>query len=97
VALLPGLDPAPMGWKSRAWYLGEHRERLFDRTGNIGPTAWWEGQNVGGWAQHKDGGEIVVGLFEDVGGRLGGDRRRGGAAARVARGPAGDATLPHVA
>jgi len=67
VALLPGLDPAPMGWKSRAWYLGEHRERLFDRSGNIGPTVWWEGRIVGGWTQRKDSGEIAVGLLEDVG------------------------------
>jgi hypothetical protein len=66
-ALLPGLDPAPMGWKSRAWYLGEHRERLFDRSGNIGPTVWWQGQIVGGWAQRKAGGELVVELLEDVG------------------------------
>lgn len=67
VALLPGLDPAPMGWKSRAWHLGEHGERLFDRSGNIGPTVWWEGRIVGGWAQRKDSGEIAVGLLEDVG------------------------------
>ena len=56
-----------MGWKSRAWYLGKHRDRLFDRSGNIGPTVWWEGQIVGGWAQRKDSGEIVVGMLEDVG------------------------------
>ncbi|HEX8156657.1 MAG TPA: winged helix DNA-binding domain-containing protein [Solirubrobacteraceae bacterium] len=66
-ALLPGLDPAPMGWKSREWYLGEHREPLFDRSGNVGPTVWWEGRIVGAWAQRKDGGEIVVRLLEDVG------------------------------
>jgi hypothetical protein len=66
-ALLPALDPAPMGWKSREWYLGEHREPLFDRSGNVGPTVWWEGRIVGAWAQRKDGGEIVVRLLEDVG------------------------------
>ena len=66
-ALLPGLDPAPMGWKSREWYLGGHREPLFDRSGNVGPTVWWEGRIVGAWAQRKDGGEIVVRLLEDVG------------------------------
>jgi hypothetical protein len=65
-ALLPGLDPAPMGWKSRDWYLGEHREPLFDRSGNIGPTVWWDGRIVGAWAQRKDGGELVVRLLEDV-------------------------------
>jgi hypothetical protein len=39
---------------------------LFDRSGNIGPTVWWEGQVVGGWAQRKDG-EIVLRLLEDAG------------------------------
>ncbi|MCB1018161.1 MAG: AlkZ family DNA glycosylase, partial [Acidimicrobiales bacterium] len=43
VALLPALDPTPMGWKARDWYLGAHRARLFDRNGNIGPTAWSDG------------------------------------------------------
>jgi hypothetical protein len=65
-ALLPALDPTPMGWRDRAWYVGEHAPALFDRSGNIGPTAWWDGRIVGGWAQRKDG-EIVVRLLEDVG------------------------------
>jgi hypothetical protein len=65
-ALLPALDPAAMGWKERDWYLGAHREALFDRTGNIGPTVWWEGRIVGGWAQRADG-EVVVRLLEDPG------------------------------
>ncbi len=66
IALLPALDPTPMGWKERAWYLGEHREALFDRSGNIGPTVWVDGRIVGGWGQRL-GGEIAVGLLEDVG------------------------------
>ena len=66
-ALLPALDPAPMGWQARDWYLGAHRERLFDRSGNIGPTVWWEGRIVGGWAQRKDDGEVVLALLEDLG------------------------------
>lgn len=66
VALLPALDPTPMGWKERAWYLGGHREPLFDRSGNIGPTVWVDGRIVGGWGQ-RPGGEIAVGLLEDVG------------------------------
>lgn len=66
VALLPALDPTAMGWKGRAFYLGDHRERLFDRNGNIGPTAWCDGRIVGGWAQRPDG-EVVVHLLEDVG------------------------------
>ena len=65
-ALLPALDPAPMGWQARDWYLGEHRPRLFDHSGNIGPTIWWDGRIVGGWAQRPDG-EIVTGLLEDAG------------------------------
>lgn len=65
-ALLPGLDPAPMGWQSRAWYLGPHAPTLFDRTGNIGPTVWWEGRVVGGWAQ-RPSGEVVYRLLEDIG------------------------------
>jgi hypothetical protein len=67
VALLPALDPAPMGWQERAWYLGEHRAPCFDRSGNIGPTVWCDGRIVGGWAQRKADGEIVVRLLEDVG------------------------------
>ena len=67
VALLPALDPAPMGWQERSWYLGEHRARCFDRSGNIGPTIWCDGRIVGGWAQRRDGGEVVVRLLEDVG------------------------------
>ncbi|HEV2786936.1 MAG TPA: crosslink repair DNA glycosylase YcaQ family protein, partial [Solirubrobacteraceae bacterium] len=67
VALLPALDPAPMGWQEREWYLGEHRASLFDRSGNIGPTVWCDGRVVGGWAQRKDSGEIVVRLLEDIG------------------------------
>jgi hypothetical protein len=65
-ALLPGLDSTPMGWQRRAWFLGGHGDRLFDRTGNIGPTVWWDSRIVGGWAQHRDG-EIVWRLLEDVG------------------------------
>ncbi|WP_431957948.1 winged helix DNA-binding domain-containing protein [Nocardia lijiangensis] len=65
-AFLPALDPTPMGWQSRDWYLGPHAPALFDRNGNIGPTLWWNGRIVGGWAQRKDG-EIVWRLLEDVG------------------------------
>ena len=64
-ALLPALDPTPMGWTDRAWFLGPHRERLFDRSGNIGPTVWVDGRIVGGWARRPDG-TIAIGLLDDV-------------------------------
>lgn len=66
VALLPALDPTPMGWQERGWFLGEHRPLLFDRTGNIGPTVWSDGRVVGGWAHHPDG-RVVLRLLEDIG------------------------------
>jgi hypothetical protein len=65
-SLLPALDPTTMGWKERDWYLGPHATSLFDTNGNAGPTVWWDGRVVGGWAQRKDG-EIAYRLLEDVG------------------------------
>ncbi len=69
VALLPVLDPTVMGWKERAFYLGDHSRRLFDVNGNAGPTVWVDGRIVGGWAvRGADGaGEVVYRLLEDVG------------------------------
>lgn len=66
VALLPGLDPSVMGWKRRDWILGDLAGRLFDRNGNAGPTAWVDGEIVGGWAQRPDG-SIAVGVLRDRG------------------------------
>jgi hypothetical protein len=66
-ALLPALDPTVMGWAERGWFLGGHGPALFDRSGNAGPTVWWDGRVVGGWAQRKDG-QVVFRLLEDVGG-----------------------------
>lgn len=66
VALLPALDPTPMGWQERGWFLGEHRPALFDRTGNIGPTIWCDGRIVGGWA-HRTDATIALRLLTDVG------------------------------
>jgi hypothetical protein len=65
-ALLPALDSTPMGWQQRQWFLGEHGPKLFDRTGNVGPTLWWDGRIVGGWAQDRDG-QIVCRFLEDAG------------------------------
>jgi hypothetical protein len=64
--LLPALDPTVMGWKHRSWYLGPHAGPLFDRSGNAGPTVWWDGRVVGGWVQRRSG-EVAVRLLEDVG------------------------------
>ncbi|CNG25459.1 Protein of uncharacterised function (DUF1006) [Mycobacterium tuberculosis] len=55
-----------MGWQDRGWFLGGHGPALFDRSGNIGPSVWWDGRVVGGWAQRADG-EIAVRVLEDVG------------------------------
>jgi hypothetical protein len=66
VALLPALDPTTMGWQAREWYLGAHKESLFDRNGNAGPTIWVDGRIVGGWAMRANS-EVVTKLLEDVG------------------------------
>ena len=67
VALLPALDPTPMGWQNRDWFLDPtYRPSLFDRSGNVGPTVWCDGQVVGGWAQRASG-EVVIRLLTDVG------------------------------
>ncbi len=66
VALLPPLDPTTMGWQAREWYLGPHKDALFDRNGNAGPTIWVNGCIVGGWAIRRSG-EVVTRLLEDIG------------------------------
>ena len=71
VALLPGHDPTVMGWKDRAWYVGDHASDLFDSNGNAGPTVWANGRVVGAWGQTEQG-EVVVELF----GRLGAATRK---------------------
>jgi len=55
VTLLPSLDATPMGWKQRDWFFGIEQAEVFDRNGNIGPTVWWDGQVIGGWAIGPDG------------------------------------------
>ena len=70
IALVPALDPTPMGWSVRDWYLDPgYRATLFDRTGNIGPTVWCDGRIVGGWGQRADG-DVVWRLFTDIGTEL---------------------------
>lgn len=66
-ALLPALDSTAMGWQQRSWYLPDAMVKaLFDRTGNVGPTVWWNGAVVGGWA-HRPGGEVAYRLLTDPG------------------------------
>jgi hypothetical protein len=65
VALLPALDPTPMGWADRDWYLGPHRVVLFDSNGNAGPTAWCNGRVVGGWHQEPSG-KVVLDIVERI-------------------------------
>ncbi len=68
VSLLPALDATAMGWKARAWYLGDHTSfpgPLFDRNGNVGPTVWGDGRVLGAWTQRADG-EVAWRLFDDV-------------------------------
>lgn len=65
-ALLPELDVTTMGWSERSWYLGAHRDQIFDRNGNAGSTAWWNGRVVGGWRQDVDG-RVELQLLEDPG------------------------------
>jgi prepilin-type processing-associated H-X9-DG protein len=65
VALLPVLDPTVMGWRGRDFYLGPHREQVFERHGNAGTTAWVDGRVVGCWVQ-DDVGVVEVLLLEEV-------------------------------
>jgi hypothetical protein len=65
-ALLPALDPTPMGWKRRDWFLGIDRQYLFDRNGNIGPTLWWDGEIVGSWGITA-AGELRLAVIADRG------------------------------
>jgi hypothetical protein len=65
-ALLPGLDVTTMGWFDRDWYLGGHRDQVFDTNSNGGPTAWCDGRIVGAWGQDAEG-RVELRLLEDVG------------------------------
>ena len=90
-ALLPSLDPTTMGWLERDWYLGPHRHQLFDRYGNAGATAWWDGRIVGGWRQ-TDAGEVVLQILDEVGAE--GRRALEEEAARLTHWLAGTRVLP---
>lgn len=64
-ALLPGLDVTTMGWADRGWYLDAHREAVFDRNGNGGPTIWVDGRIVGAWTQDAEARVRLV-FLEDI-------------------------------
>jgi len=67
VFLLPGLDPYIMGYCDwRRFLAAEHHAKVFDRAGNAMPTVWVNGRVVGAWGQRKDG-NVIYGLFEQVG------------------------------
>lgn len=65
-ALLPALDPTPMGWKLRDWFFGIPQHHVFDNRGNIGPTLWWDGEIIGSWAVDATG-EIRTMVVADRG------------------------------
>jgi hypothetical protein len=91
IALLPALDPTPMGWTDRDWFIGTRTRDLFDRSGNIGPTVWADGRVVGGWAQRPTG-EVRYRLLEDVGGEA--ERMVAEEAAALTTWMAGDVVVP---
>lgn len=65
-ALLPTLDPTPMGWHRREWFMGVPGDQLYDNRGNLGPTVWWNGEVIGGWGV-TSAGEVRVALLADRG------------------------------
>ncbi|RJO79178.1 winged helix DNA-binding domain-containing protein [Nocardia panacis] len=66
-ALLPALDPTTMGWKDRGFYVEpSFAAGVFDRAGNAGTTAWWDGRVVGAYRQNEEG-RIELVLPKDPG------------------------------
>ncbi len=65
-ALLPTLDPTPMGWRHRDWFFGIDAHHVYDTHGNIGPTLWWDGEIIGSWTVLA-GGEIRTAVLADRG------------------------------
>ena len=92
LSFLPSLDPTPMGYQRRAFYLSDRAKReLFDTNGNIGPSVWFDGRIVGGWAQRADG-QVAYELFEDLGAEV--DALAAAEAERVAAWHAGVTVTP---
>jgi hypothetical protein len=66
-ALLPALDPTTMGWKDRDFYVApDFAPAVFDWSGNVGTTAWWDGQIVGAHVQ-DDAGRVELIVPRDLG------------------------------
>jgi hypothetical protein len=66
-ALLPALDSTTMGWKDRDFYIDpDFAPAVFDWAGNVGTTAWWDGQIVGAYLQ-DDAGKIELIVPRDPG------------------------------
>jgi len=67
VNLLPGLDPYLMGYRERERYLdSQHRNKVFDRSGNATSTILLDGRVVGVWDFAEDPEPIVkIFLFEE--------------------------------
>ena len=65
VSLLPSLDPSMMGWQQRDFYVGSHRDELFDIQGNAGTTVWVNGRVVGYWIQNG-AGAVQLRLLETL-------------------------------
>ena len=66
VALLPALDPTPMGWTGRVWFLGAHAPRCSTAPATSGrPSGATAGSSAAGRSARD--GEVVYRLLEDVG------------------------------
>ena len=64
VNLLPCLDPYIMGYQDRRRFLApEHRDQVFDRSGNAFATVWVDGRVVGVWRDNRD--EVIELLVWD--------------------------------
>lgn len=68
LALLPGLDPYPMGYKDRERYIGtKNYNKIFDRSGNITSTIFLEGVAIGVWdAEEKSEPLVKFHLFHSI-------------------------------
>jgi len=68
LALLPGLDPYPMGYKERERYINaKNYSKIFDRSGNITSTIFLDGIAIGVWdTEEKPEPLVKFHLFHSV-------------------------------